>query len=80
MKLYLDGILAFSKPEWQDSFSMPGPGSVFKLGGAAWDKPFLKAEMDEVRVWNHERTADQIRENIPKQLTGNEPGLVGLWN
>jgi hypothetical protein len=36
--------------------------------------------MDEVRVWKVARTAEQIRENLSKPLTGSEPGLVGLWN
>ena len=36
--------------------------------------------MDEVRVWDHERTAGQIRENMFQKLTGAEIGLVGLWN
>ena len=80
MKLYLNGKLAFSKPEWQDSFSMPGPGSKFELGGVAWDKPKVRIEMDEVRVWDHERTAEQIQGNLLKQLTGTEPGLAALWN
>ena len=26
------------------------------------------------------RTAEQIRENMGRRLTGNEEGLVGLWN
>jgi hypothetical protein len=36
--------------------------------------------MDEIRVWKVARTTEQIRENITKQLTGSEAGLVGLWN
>ena len=26
------------------------------------------------------RTGEEIRGNLGKQLTGSEPGLVGLWN
>jgi signal transduction histidine kinase/DNA-binding response OmpR family regulator/ligand-binding sensor domain-containing protein len=37
-------------------------------------------EMTEVRVWKTARTAEQIRENLGKQLSGSEPGLAGLWN
>ena len=36
--------------------------------------------MDEVRVWKVARTEAQIRDNWFKQLAGNEPDLVGLWN
>ena len=40
----------------------------------------LNGEMDEVRVWKVARTAEEIRENITKKLTGSEEGLAGLWN
>jgi hypothetical protein len=40
----------------------------------------LRGAMDEVRVWKTARTEEQIRENLLRQLTGNETGLVGLWN
>src|SRR6185436_13647302 len=55
------------------------------LGRNAWkaSSPGLTdtdGSMDEVRVWKVARTAEQIRENLSKPLTGREPGLVGLWN
>jgi signal transduction histidine kinase/ligand-binding sensor domain-containing protein/CheY-like chemotaxis protein len=37
-------------------------------------------QMDEVRVWDHVRSSEEIRENLGRQLSGNEPGLVALWN
>ena len=40
----------------------------------------FQGQMDEIRVWNHRRTEAQIRENMRRQLTGNEAGLAGLWN
>ena len=36
--------------------------------------------MDEIRVWDHARTQDQIRANMFTALTGPEPGLAGYWN
>ena len=36
--------------------------------------------MDEFRVWRGARTGDQIRENLFRRLTGNEPDLVCLLN
>jgi hypothetical protein len=53
------------------------------LGRSNWrDKgdADLAGELDEVRVWKVARTTEQIRDDLAKQLTGNEPGLVGLWN
>jgi hypothetical protein len=35
--------------------------------------------MDEVRLWNTARTAEQIRENMHLPLTGVETGLVSYW-
>ena len=43
-------------------------------------KLFFKGSLDEVRIWNVARTADQIAANISKELVGNEAGLVGYWN
>src|SRR5206468_2229261 len=36
--------------------------------------------MDEVRVWNVARTQEQIRDQMRRALSGNEPGLVSFWN
>ncbi len=40
---------------------------------------FLDGQMDDVRVWNDLRTADEIRENYDQQLSGSENGLAGYW-
>ena len=36
--------------------------------------------MDEIRIWKRERTVDEIRANMYRNLTGNEPDLAALWN
>lgn len=35
--------------------------------------------LSEVRIWNRERTAEQIREDMYRELTGAETGLAGYW-
>lgn len=35
--------------------------------------------IDEVRVWNVQRSAAQIGGSFDQELGGNEPGLVGYW-
>jgi hypothetical protein len=39
----------------------------------------FKGQLDEVRVWNVARTQAEIQANIPRELRGTEPGLVGYW-
>ena len=36
--------------------------------------------MDEVRIWNTARTAQQIRQNMACKLTGVESNLIAYWN
>ena len=36
--------------------------------------------IDEVRVWNIERTQEEIQSTMSTILRGDEPGLVGYWN
>jgi hypothetical protein len=35
--------------------------------------------IDELRVWSTARTADEIRSNMYRALSGSESGLVGYW-
>ncbi len=40
----------------------------------------FNGQIDEVRIWNVARTQAQIRDDMCRQLTGTETGLVGYWN
>lgn len=40
---------------------------------------FFPGSIDEVRVWNDARTADEILSVLFVELAGNESNLVGLW-
>jgi hypothetical protein len=51
--------------------------SVVKDAGA---NPDLDGQMAEVRLWAGERAPDEIRANLFNRLTGQEPGLLALWN
>jgi hypothetical protein len=46
----------------------------WKIGGV------FSGQLDEVRVWNTALPMQQIRDDMNRPLTGNEPGLVNLWN
>ena len=41
---------------------------------------FFNGKIDELRVWNTARTACEINSNMANTLTGNEAGLVALYN
>jgi signal transduction histidine kinase/CheY-like chemotaxis protein/ligand-binding sensor domain-containing protein len=79
MQLYLNGVLAGSNDYAGPFFGREGIRHAF-LGQSVFLTQGMRGGMDDVRVWNTMRTAEQIRENMLKQLTGSEPGLVGLWN
>ena len=43
------------------------------------DEGGLHAYVRELRIWDKARTGDEIHADAFKALTGQEPGLVGLW-
>src|SRR5205085_7826499 len=81
MKLYLDGTLLATN-SFAGSFSLIKNGrGHFRLGHSVVDdEPFLDGQLTEVRVWRVGRTEGQIRRTMFMGLTGNEPGLAGLWS
>jgi len=82
MKLYLNGLLVGTNG-YSGSFAGLQSGERFHLGQRVTraDPPTqFKGAIDEFRVWEVARTESEIRETMDRHLTGNEPGLVGLWN
>ncbi len=85
MKLYVNGMLRAENPS-TNSFKEVANGEHNYLGRSNWKviepalNDDLKGQMDEVRVWSVARSEDEIRESMFRPLTGQEPGLVGLWN
>jgi signal transduction histidine kinase/DNA-binding response OmpR family regulator/ligand-binding sensor domain-containing protein len=82
MKLYFNGVLVGSDP-YTGSFSGLKSGARFYVGErlTPTDPPSkFKGAIGEFRVWNRARTEAEIKADMFKSLTGNEAGLVGLWN
>jgi PAS domain S-box-containing protein len=80
MRLYLNGTLVATNA-FTDRFFTTRPVRQAFLGHSILsDDQNLRGELDEVRLWRTARTSEQIRDGINRKLTGNEPGLVGLWN
>jgi hypothetical protein len=79
MKLYVNGVM--------DGASTAETGSIFYLD--SWltigqykddnESYTVDAMVDEVRIWNTQRTQFQIRDMMCEKLIGNESGLVGYY-
>ncbi len=82
MKLYANGVLVGEHTS-QASFADIKVAQTNILGRGLAQTPGdqdFRGQLDELRVWNHRRTEEQIRANLSRRLTGAEAGLVGLWN
>lgn len=83
-RLYRDGELA-----WQGPLAPGVPlraGGILVLGqdqdsfgGTFSGDDGFEGRMDELRVWNVVRSADQILGSMSNRLVGTEPGLVSYW-
>lgn len=53
----------------------------FIIGRAPWDFSWaFNGDIDEVRVWNTERSQAEIQALMYKELQGDEPGLIAYYN
>ena len=74
---YINGVL---DSEVGAQFATARAGNLPVQIGRQSDRSFyFPGQIDEVRVWNRARSADEIQANMHHQLEGNEPGLVGYW-
>lgn len=78
--VYINGVLDTKEaPRYIDQASNDEPLRIGGLIGGAEhssDTFFLTAEIDEVRLWNYARDADQIRRDWQRDITRTTPGLV----
>ncbi len=82
MELYVNGRLAGQHTNTASFADLPLAGTNYfgrSMSGNVTDRNF-QGEIDEVRVWNHRRSPAQIRQHMFKRLSGQEDGLVHLWN
>jgi len=80
VKLYINGVLDASTA----TLALSGPNSAVrviggKLVGSTLNGPFNGA-IDELRVWNTERSSQQISANLATNFVGNETGLLAYYN
>ena len=80
MCLYLNGVL-IGQDEYEGSFAKLLPGADSHFGKAHWrGNADFHGQMDEIRIWDVARTAEEINATMFTSLTGKEAHLVGLWN
>ncbi len=80
MKLYVNGVLVAEDDE-AVGYTMPATGARAFLGRQLHpDNAYFEGRIDEVRLWNTQRTADELNASRHRTLTGREEGLIGYWN
>jgi VCBS repeat-containing protein len=82
VRFYVDGVLDYSAAQSGSlvtSSELMTIGSNMGYNASGTDRP-LNGSLDEVRIWEQARSADQIADNYTKQLTGSEDWLVGYWD
>ncbi len=77
LRAYKNGILVGDIAS--GATQQPGTGAPpdFYFGGfvEASTPYFFEGQLDELQIWNVARTADEIRRDMYRTLTGSEPGL-----
>jgi hypothetical protein len=79
MTLFVNGVAIGSRRfasqiDIDDSDLMIGKGDPDYSSGE-----FFNGDIDDIRIWNVVRSADQIQASMNTRLTGKEPGLVACW-
>lgn len=76
---YLNGNIIGDADVFPQNPIAPGDSS-FIIGEAPWGYSFVYyGDLDEVRVWNVERTQEELQEYMFRELKGDEPGLVAYY-
>lgn len=72
--LYINGVYKTTGSTSVKNFVVPS----YNIGGGGYG--YLNGSIDEVRIWNTARTADQLAANYLKTLPASEQaGLMGYW-
>ena len=76
-RVYVNGELKNSGPVERDYI---GYGSVYIGAEACCGGDNFPGLIERVSIWDHALPQDEIRQRMAAPLTGNEAGLLGLWN
>jgi len=80
VQAYVNGVLKSTKMSDSSSQTVLKTGtSPLTIGGYPGENAYFAGLIDEFRVWNVARSADDLKGTMKKTLTGTEAGLVGYW-
>lgn len=77
---YVDGQLELTVNNVGTNINL---SSAATIGGDSRDAgggPSFHGHIDEVRIWDHVLTQEEIKNNMCQSFEGNETGLIGYWN
>ncbi|MBX2977284.1 MAG: T9SS type A sorting domain-containing protein [Ignavibacteriaceae bacterium] len=74
VKLYVNGVL-----DGSGTLTKTNAPSQFYIGYLPHYNPYFTGQIDEVRIWHEVRSESQIRENMMRNLIGNETNLVAYY-
>jgi hypothetical protein len=77
-KSYVDGVLVAQR----DSSNVPLPdlNTAVIIASLNRTSEFVSGSLDEIRIWNIERSIEAINQDMNKRLIGNENGLLAYYN
>jgi FlaG/FlaF family flagellin (archaellin) len=82
MFVYIDGVLDDSD-EFSGNIDSESPLTIGRVytgtHGGTDGNLFFSGKMDELRIWNYARGADDIFNNMDNELNGDESGLVAYY-
>ncbi len=80
IRLYVDGVERATSTDL-GAVSVDNAGRDMRIGSDQRSSgvEYTPGNVDEVRIWNDARTADEISLNYQKQLAGNENSLVAYY-
>ncbi|KPA09177.1 hypothetical protein MHK_010620, partial [Candidatus Magnetomorum sp. HK-1] len=76
-KLYINGYLVGTNNSMSQALNVLRTNAY--IAKSNWSAPNTEAAIDEFRIWNLARTADQIQSGMCKKLSGDETGLLAYY-
>lgn len=79
LKFYRNGVLLSEHTASGALVTNTAQLNIGRQAPGVCDCNLFEGKIDEVRMWNVARTAQQIRESVHRTLTGGESGLLAYW-